>query len=102
MLESHTIELEFNTLKLFGHISTNCFCYFLFPFFFQIVELEKQLEEVQALADTYDREVSQESQGQSLELMGSQVSSWSFFSWFILTNHFKMRQVKAKKYSKHF
>jgi len=35
--------------------------------------LEKQLTELQEMSAQYDQEVAEQSQGQSLELMGSQV-----------------------------
>lgn len=42
-----------------------------------MADLEEQLSEVERLAQAYEDEVSQESQGQSLELMGSQIKEYN-------------------------
>lgn len=43
----------------------------------EIKELERELQEVQEMAKRYDEEVSQESQGQSLELMDNQIAEYN-------------------------
>lgn len=43
----------------------------------EIQELQKQLTELQEMSAQYDQEVSEQSQGQSLELMGSQLGEYN-------------------------
>jgi len=43
----------------------------------EIVELQKELEEVNELSEKYDREVTEQSQGQTVELMGTQMAEYN-------------------------
>ena len=47
--------------------------------FFKIEDVTHELEEVKQMAADFENDLSQESEGGSLELLGSQVGSFLFF-----------------------
>ena len=45
-------------------------------FYSQISDLQRELEEVRDMAAQYEKDIAEESQGQSMELMGSQMDEY--------------------------